>query len=63
MAAYLAVVKDQASILRVASATLIYGAALLTLAVLACGGVRELRARFFYVWFGSRSGGHEEIGL
>jgi O-antigen/teichoic acid export membrane protein len=63
MATYLAVAKEQASILRMASATLIYGAALLTLAVLACGGVRELRDRFFYAWFGSRSGGHEEIGL
>ncbi len=63
MAAYLFLASDEPSILRAALATLIYAAALFALAVLACGGVRELRARFFYVWSGSSSGGHEEIPL
>ena len=63
MATYLFLAADQASILRAVLATLIYAAALLALAAAACGGIRELRTRFFYVWSGSPSGGHEEIGL
>jgi O-antigen/teichoic acid export membrane protein len=55
MAAYLALAAGQASSLRAIVATLTYGAALLALAVLACGGVRQFKMQFLYTWYGSAS--------
>ena len=44
------------------SATLIYAAAFLLLAVIACGGLREFKAQVFYSWHGSPSGEGGEAG-
>jgi O-antigen/teichoic acid export membrane protein len=64
MAAYLFFVTGQEGFLVAAvSATLVYAAALLALAILSCGGIRQLRARFSYAWSGSSSGTREEMRL
>jgi O-antigen/teichoic acid export membrane protein len=63
MAAYLAVPSSLAGALRGISASLIYGAALLALAIFASGGVRQFKARFFYSWYEHPPGSQEEAGL
>lgn len=56
MAAYLAFAAPQEHLIpAAASATLIYAAAFLAVAVLACGGLREFKSQFFYTWYGSAS--------
>jgi O-antigen/teichoic acid export membrane protein len=62
MAAYFLLAPTQAGILAGVSATLIYVAALLALAILACGSIREFKARFFSMWSGSSPGRQEEVG-
>jgi O-antigen/teichoic acid export membrane protein len=59
MVAYLAFAAGHGSILAGLSATLIYGAALLALIILTCGGVRQFRERFAYAWSESTSVTHE----
>jgi O-antigen/teichoic acid export membrane protein len=61
MAAYLALARGQGNVLAGVSATLIYGAALLVLGLLACGGIREFKARLFYSWSGFPPARHEEV--
>jgi hypothetical protein len=61
MAAYLALAAGQGSILAGVSATLIYGAVLLTLTILACRGIRKFKARFPYAWSEFLSGRREEV--
>jgi O-antigen/teichoic acid export membrane protein len=61
MAAYLALAAGQGSILAGVSATLIYGVVLLALTILACGGIRQFKARFAYAWSESLFGTHEEV--
>jgi len=63
MAAYLAVATNLEAVLRGVSATLIYGAALFALAILASGGVRQFKARFSYSWYEPPPGSQEEAGL
>jgi len=62
MAAYFLLAPAQAGILTGISATLVYVGALLALAILACGSIREFKARFFCMWSGSSSGRQEEVG-
>jgi O-antigen/teichoic acid export membrane protein len=61
MAAYLALAAGHGRILAGVSATVIYGAALLALSILACGGIRQFKARFPYAWSESPSETHEEV--
>jgi len=62
MATYLLLAPTQPGILAGISATLIYIAALFALVIMACGGFREFRARFFSLWSGAPSGTQEEAG-
>ena len=61
MATYLGLATTHASILAGISATLLYGLVLLVLGVLACGGVREFKSRFFCTWTGVTPARQEEI--
>jgi O-antigen/teichoic acid export membrane protein len=63
MAAYLAMPSNLAGALRGISASLVYGAVLLALAILASGGVRQFKARFSYSWYEHPPGSQEEAGL
>jgi O-antigen/teichoic acid export membrane protein len=62
MATFLLLAPAQAGILAGVSATLIYVAVLLALAILACGSISEFKARFFCMWHGSPPGRQEEAG-
>ena len=62
MATFLLLAPAQAGILTGVSATLVYVAALLALAILACGSIREFKTRFFDLWHGSPPGRQEEVG-
>ena len=53
MATYLALAVTHRSILAGISATLLYGLVLLALVILACGSVREFKAKFIYAWSGA----------
>ena len=61
MATYLGLAAAHTTILAGISATLLYGIVLLVLGVLACGGIREFKARFSYTWRGATPPRQEEM--